>query len=99
MHDARTVLASRPHARLEARSAQSLADLGEHDLRLTTNNPAKLGGLRKHGLRVVERVAMPTLATAENVEYLRTKRDRMGHLLELPDAPDPLPPDQSKELP
>ena len=79
--------------------AQILADLGVHDLRLMTNNPAKYGGLRGHGLRVVERVAMPTLATAENVEYLRTKRDRMGHLLELPDAPDPLPPDQSKELP
>jgi 3,4-dihydroxy 2-butanone 4-phosphate synthase/GTP cyclohydrolase II len=50
-----------------------------------TNNPAKYGGLDGYGLRVVERVAMPTITTPENVTYLRTKRDRLGHLLDLDD--------------
>jgi 3,4-dihydroxy 2-butanone 4-phosphate synthase / GTP cyclohydrolase II len=63
--------------------AQILTDLGVTDLRLMTNNPAKYGGLDGYGLRVVERVAMPTITTPENVHYLRTKRDRLGHLLEL----------------
>ena len=63
--------------------AQILTDLGVHELQLMTNNPAKYGGLGGYGLSVVERVAMPTVTTPENVHYLRTKRDRMGHLLDL----------------
>jgi len=61
--------------------AQILADLGAHRLRLITNNPAKYGGLDGHGLQVVGRVELPVVETPENVRYLRTKRDRMGHHL------------------
>ncbi len=73
--------------------AQILVDLGVRQLRLMTNNPAKHTGLTRYGLVVVERVALPTNATPENVEYLRTKRDRLGHLIDLDDdlplAPTP----------
>ena len=62
--------------------AQILADLGVQQLRLMTNNPAKYGGITGYGLTVVERVSMQSLATPENVRYLRTKRDRMGHLID-----------------
>ncbi|MDH6291326.1 bifunctional 3,4-dihydroxy-2-butanone-4-phosphate synthase/GTP cyclohydrolase II [Rhodococcus opacus] len=59
--------------------AQILVDLGISSMRLLTNNPAKRVGLDKYGLRVSERVSMPLRANAENITYLRTKRDRMGH--------------------
>ena len=61
--------------------AQILADLGVNRLRLMTNNPAKYGGLEGYGLSVVERVPLTTVPTPENEGYLRTKRERMGHLL------------------
>jgi 3,4-dihydroxy 2-butanone 4-phosphate synthase/GTP cyclohydrolase II len=64
--------------------AQILAHLGVRRIRLITNNPAKYSGLAGHHLSIVERVALPTQPTADNVAYLRTKRDRMGHLLDLP---------------
>ncbi|GAA3522852.1 bifunctional 3,4-dihydroxy-2-butanone-4-phosphate synthase/GTP cyclohydrolase II [Amycolatopsis ultiminotia] len=63
--------------------AQILGDLGIRRLRLITNNPAKYGGLDGYGLKIVERVALPVLQNAHNIEYLRTKRDRMGHELDL----------------
>ncbi|NLG46170.1 MAG: bifunctional 3,4-dihydroxy-2-butanone-4-phosphate synthase/GTP cyclohydrolase II [Gordonia sp.] len=62
--------------------AQILVDLGVRSMRLLTNNPAKRVGLDGYGLEIVERVAMPIRANAENLRYLRTKRDRMGHVLE-----------------
>jgi 3,4-dihydroxy 2-butanone 4-phosphate synthase/GTP cyclohydrolase II len=61
--------------------AQILGDLGVTRIRLITNNPAKFGGLEGYGITIVGRVALPTVGTAHNVRYLRTKRDRMGHLL------------------
>jgi 3,4-dihydroxy 2-butanone 4-phosphate synthase/GTP cyclohydrolase II len=61
--------------------AQILADLGARELRLMTNNPAKYGGIAGYGLSVVERVPLEVGRTSENADYLRTKRDRMGHLL------------------
>ena len=63
--------------------AQILADLGAHKLRLMTNNPAKYGGLGGYNLEVVERVPLNTVPTPENEAYLRTKRERMGHLIDL----------------
>ena len=63
--------------------AQILADLGARKLRLMTNNPAKYGGLGGFALEVVERVPLNTVPTPENEAYLRTKRERMGHLLDL----------------
>ncbi len=62
--------------------AQILVDLGISSMRLLTNNPAKRAGLEGYGLTVVGRVPLPVRPHPENVRYLRTKRDRMGHLLE-----------------
>ena len=59
--------------------AQILVDLGVSSMRLLTNNPAKRVGLDGYGLQIVERVPMPVRANEENLRYLRTKRDRMGH--------------------
>jgi 3,4-dihydroxy 2-butanone 4-phosphate synthase/GTP cyclohydrolase II len=64
--------------------AQILADLGVREMRLLTNNPAKRAGLEGYGLRIVERVPLPVRATRDDLRYLRTKRDRMGH--DLPSA-------------
>jgi 3,4-dihydroxy 2-butanone 4-phosphate synthase/GTP cyclohydrolase II len=62
--------------------AQILVDLGVTTMRLMTNNPTKYGGLEGFGLDIVERVSIQPTPTPENIEYLRTKRERMGHLLE-----------------
>jgi 3,4-dihydroxy 2-butanone 4-phosphate synthase/GTP cyclohydrolase II len=62
--------------------AQILVDLGITTMRLLTNNPAKRGGLEGFGLEVVERVPLESKPNPENIAYLRTKRERMGHLLE-----------------
>jgi 3,4-dihydroxy 2-butanone 4-phosphate synthase/GTP cyclohydrolase II len=70
---------------------QILRDLGIRRLRLLTNNPAKRAGLEGYGLSVVERVPLATRPTAENVAYLRTKRERLGHLSPLLDTQPELP--------
>ncbi|MBM3314051.1 bifunctional 3,4-dihydroxy-2-butanone-4-phosphate synthase/GTP cyclohydrolase II, partial [candidate division WOR-3 bacterium] len=56
-------------------------DLGLSSIRLLTNNPRKYVGLRGFGLNVVERVPIVVRPRKENVRYLVTKRDRLGHLL------------------
>jgi 3,4-dihydroxy 2-butanone 4-phosphate synthase / GTP cyclohydrolase II len=72
-------------AREYSNGAQMLADLGVETLRLLTNNPAKMTGLAGFGIKVTGRVALPVAATPENLRYLITKRDRLGHQLdELP---------------
>jgi 3,4-dihydroxy 2-butanone 4-phosphate synthase/GTP cyclohydrolase II len=63
--------------------AQILAELGVGQMRLMTNNPAKYGGLEGFGLEIVERLPIQIDPTPENARYLQTKRDRMGHLLDL----------------
>ena len=64
-------------------AAAILRCLGVSRLRLLTNNPSKRAALVAHGLDVVERVPLLTTPTFDNVRYLRTKQDRLGHLLEL----------------
>ncbi|MCH9625656.1 MAG: Riboflavin biosynthesis protein RibBA [Chlamydiales bacterium] len=59
--------------------AQILADLGLSTIRLLTNNPAKYGGIKGYGLEIVERVNLPPLTTKENLNYLKTKQQKMGH--------------------
>jgi 3,4-dihydroxy 2-butanone 4-phosphate synthase / GTP cyclohydrolase II len=67
--------------------AHVLADLGVHSVRLLTNNPDKVTALQRYGLVVSGRVSLPVATTPENLHYLRTKRDRMGHhLAGLPEA-------------
>ena len=60
---------------------QILRDLGVRKLRLMTNNPTKRVGLAGYGLEIVERVPIEITPNEVNARYLRTKRDRMGHLL------------------
>ena len=67
--------------------AQILVDLGITTMRLLTNNPAKFGGLEGFGLEVTGRVPVETVPNPENLAYLRTKRERMGHLLDGLDDP------------
>jgi 3,4-dihydroxy 2-butanone 4-phosphate synthase/GTP cyclohydrolase II len=62
--------------------AQILVDLGITTMRLMTNNPAKRGGLEGFGLEIVDRVPLESVPNPENIRYLITKRERMGHLLE-----------------
>ena len=59
--------------------AEILTELGVSSVRLLSNNPVKADSLEQHGVRVVERVSMPGFVTEDNIAYLRTKRDRMGH--------------------
>jgi 3,4-dihydroxy 2-butanone 4-phosphate synthase/GTP cyclohydrolase II len=63
--------------------AQILADLGLHKIRLLTNNPRKIIGLEGYGIEVVERVSIETKPLKENIEYLKTKARKMGHLLSI----------------
>jgi 3,4-dihydroxy 2-butanone 4-phosphate synthase/GTP cyclohydrolase II len=62
--------------------AQILHDLGVRDIRLLTNNPRKVVGLAGHELRIVERVPIQVPPTKNNRKYLKTKRDKLGHLLD-----------------
>lgn len=66
--------------------AQILNDLGVKSMRLLTNNPTKRAGLEGYGLTILERIPLQTRATEHNIAYLRTKKDKLGHDLELPDA-------------
>ncbi|CAM4046080.1 bifunctional 3,4-dihydroxy-2-butanone-4-phosphate synthase/GTP cyclohydrolase II [Geobacillus sp. FSL K6-0789] len=61
--------------------AQILKDLGVTKMRLLTNNPRKIAGLKGHGLEVVERVPLQMPAKKENEKYLRTKYEKLGHML------------------
>jgi 3,4-dihydroxy 2-butanone 4-phosphate synthase/GTP cyclohydrolase II len=63
--------------------AQILADLGLHKIRLMTNNPRKIIGLEGYGIEVVERVPIETKPYQENIEYLKAKAKKMGHLLSI----------------
>lgn len=63
--------------------AQILVDLGIRDMRLISNNPKKFTGLAGFGLRIVNREPSLTMPNKENIEYLRTKVERMGHMLDL----------------
>lgn len=61
---------------------QILQNLGVSDLKLMTNNPLKLTGLEEHGINIVERVPIQIEAKKTDLFYLKTKQDRMGHLVE-----------------
>jgi 3,4-dihydroxy 2-butanone 4-phosphate synthase/GTP cyclohydrolase II len=63
--------------------AQILVDLGVRKMRLMTNNPTKIVGLEGYGLEVVERVPIELDACEHNAAYLQTKKEKMGHLLNL----------------
>jgi len=66
--------------------AQILKDLGIRQLRLLTNNPRKIKGLEGYGLEVVERVAIQMESKEHNLNYLHTKKEKLGHMLEFHDS-------------
>jgi 3,4-dihydroxy 2-butanone 4-phosphate synthase/GTP cyclohydrolase II len=74
--------------------AQILSDLGIKSMRLLTNNPKKIVGIQGHGLKVTGRVPIKIRPTPYNYRYLETKRDKLGHLLEVfgPEGGDSAPP-------
>ncbi len=80
--DANTELGLHVDKREYGVGAQILVDLGITTMRYMTNNPAKYGGLAGYGLEIVERVPLEIVPNPENINYLRTKRERMGHFLE-----------------
>jgi 3,4-dihydroxy 2-butanone 4-phosphate synthase/GTP cyclohydrolase II len=63
--------------------AQILADLGVHKIRILTNNPGKRAGISGYGVEIVERVPLEITPNADNVDYLRTKKEKLGHVLHL----------------
>jgi len=71
-----------PDLRDYGTGAQILADLGLSTIRLLTNNPRKIVGLNGYGLEVVERVPLQVRPRSENIRYLRTKKEKLGHMLE-----------------
>ena len=79
--DANVALGLPADARSYATAAQVLRHLGVRSVELMTNNPDKVAGLEHYGVSVRSMTPTPTFANGENLDYLRTKRDRMGHLL------------------
>ncbi|WP_099300925.1 bifunctional 3,4-dihydroxy-2-butanone-4-phosphate synthase/GTP cyclohydrolase II [Bacillus sp. Marseille-P3800] len=63
--------------------AQILKDLGIKEMKILTNNPRKIAGLEGYDLKVVERVPLQLEGFAENERYLKTKKDKLGHMLHL----------------
>ena len=63
--------------------AQILRDLGLRKLKLLTNNPKKIIGLSGYGMEIVERAPLQSDAHDDNIAYLKTKREKLGHLLEV----------------
>lgn len=85
--EANVSLGFKPDLRDYGVGAQILCDLGLSSIRLITNNPRKIVGLEGYGLQVTDRVAMPSECNSHNLNYLMTKKEKMGHLLEgLPQA-------------
>ncbi|MET3806889.1 3,4-dihydroxy 2-butanone 4-phosphate synthase/GTP cyclohydrolase II [Nakamurella sp. UYEF19] len=80
--DANLALGLPSDSREYGTGAQVLADLGIKSMRLLTNNPAKRAGLEGYGLHILGRVPLAVSVNPENIKYLTTKRDRMGHDIE-----------------
>jgi 3,4-dihydroxy 2-butanone 4-phosphate synthase/GTP cyclohydrolase II len=84
--EANIALGFEPDLREYGIGAQILADLGLHKIRLLTNNTKKVIGLASYGLEIVETVELRTSPTPYNLEYLKTKQKKLGHLLGVDEA-------------
>src|SRR5665809_90145 len=80
--EANVELGFAPDSRDYGVGAQILVDLGVSTMRLLTNNPTKRAGLEGYGLTIVERVPLESATTDQTIRYLKTKREKLGHLLE-----------------
>ena len=67
--------------------AEILVDLGIKKLRLLTNNPQKISGIEGFGLELIERIPIQTSSNSKNIRYMKTKREKMGHILTFEDDP------------
>jgi len=81
--EANIELGFKPDMRDYGAAAQILRRMNVKDIRLMTNNPEKVRQLEVFGIKVSERVPVDVPATEVNIHYLQTKRDKMGHLLNL----------------
>ena len=81
--EANQMLGFEPDLRNYGIGAQILADLGLHKIRLLTNNPHKRAGLKGYGLEVTERIPLEIEPNEINKSYLKTKQEKLGHLLGL----------------
>jgi 3,4-dihydroxy 2-butanone 4-phosphate synthase/GTP cyclohydrolase II len=79
--EANEALGFKPDLRDYGIGAQILLDLGVRKIRLLTNNPKKVIGLEGYGLEIVERVPIEMAANKNNERYLKTKRDKLGHII------------------
>jgi len=79
--EANLKLGFKPDLRDYGIGAQILVDLGVRKMRLMTNNPKKIVGLEGYGLKVVERVSIETRPNEKNIIYLKTKKKKLGHIL------------------
>lgn len=81
--EANNALGFDPDLRDYGIGAQILVDLGIKNIKLLTNNPRKIVGLEGYGLKVIERVALEIEPNPQNYNYLKTKKDKLGHDLNL----------------
>ncbi len=79
--EANKMLGLAPDMRTYGLGAQMLYHLGVRKIKLITNNPSKVTGIQGYGLEIVDRIALETTPTSSNIEYLKTKKTRFGHLL------------------
>jgi 3,4-dihydroxy 2-butanone 4-phosphate synthase/GTP cyclohydrolase II len=79
--EANLKLGFKPDMRTYGVGAQILASLGVHAIKVMTNNPRKIVGIEGYGLKVVERVPIEIQPHQANVKYLRTKKNKLGHIL------------------
>jgi 3,4-dihydroxy 2-butanone 4-phosphate synthase / GTP cyclohydrolase II len=80
--EANIKLGFKPDLRDYGIGAQILVDVGVRKMKLMTNNPKKIVGLEGYGLKVIERVPIETKPTERNIIYLKTKKKKMGHMLD-----------------
>jgi 3,4-dihydroxy 2-butanone 4-phosphate synthase / GTP cyclohydrolase II len=82
--EANEVLGHKPDKREYGTGCQILMDLGVKKMRLLTNNPSKREAINAYGLEITERVPLEMPTGTEAKQYMRTKRDKLGHILKLP---------------